>query len=41
MKEILEEVFGQEGLISQKFKDYKVRESQVENIITHTGTIIS
>lgn len=32
MKEILEEVFGQEGLISQKFKDYKVRESQVESI---------
>lgn len=32
MNEILEEVFGQEGLISQKFKDYKVRESQVESI---------
>ena len=32
MEKIVQEVFGNEGIVSNKFEDYKVRESQIEAI---------
>lgn len=30
MEKVIQDVFGSEGIISSKFEDYKVRESQID-----------